>query len=351
MEYGKGRVSIVGLGNLGQGVAKNIYEGRAARQIVGYGNPESDPIKVDARLKEIRDSQDILGPELIRGEYVEESVRGEKIKYPKDLEDSETVIITAGVPKHSEKQSRMELAGKNGYVVKYVSEMIKYAAENSKKYNEPKVLIASNPSEVMTEVALVGTGYDPDRVIGLNGIDTRRVINDIRKHLKLTGTHMGGYVLGPHSNKMIIPLEAFTIGGTSLEDYLYGIGQGERYKWLQEHMEKLKEASTPIITGLGGSPWYGPAKELYRLQESIWFGAEDGEVGTTNNALVRLTGQYNGLVGITEVPIVLRRKGVRKVIELKKLTANHYNELKESLDETNLNTKIILNRLYGNSDV
>lgn len=324
-DYG-GKISIIGMGNVGQAVAMNFYEKRIGRQIYGFGRPGGKTERINARIDEIIDSHQQLGPELITG------------KYPEELEDSEIVVITAGNPRKPS-QKREDLAKENNDIVGKWSGYIKEYAPHS------KVIVATNPAGVMTNVALDETGFPRERVMGEQGIDARRMIREISRYLGLTGSRMSGYVLGNHGDDMVIPLECFTIGGTTLEKYLDGIGKVDELKNLEEIAQKMKRASQPLIEGLGQSPWLGPGEYVSRLAEEIYFGPECCDRGTTDSALIKLKGEY-GINGVAAVPIVLGREGIIKIIELPSLTNEHREELHEAAEHI----KEITDSLYSGGE-
>jgi len=322
----KPKVSIIGIGNVGQAIVMNLYERRVGRKLFCFGRAGGNLNGIEARINEIKHSHNELGPEIIPSNN------------PEDLSYSEILIITAGAPRKAD-QTRDDLVRTNARVVAEWADYIKkYAPEGV-------VGVVTNPVAAMTGVALEVTGFPRERVFGIGpGLDASRIRTEISEQLGLSGSHMRVYVMGDHGEKMVIPLECITIGGTSLEDYLIGIGRGKDYKKLERDIEeKMKTASQPLVLGLGQSPWLGPAEEVANICEYVYYAPEKRK-GTTSNLLCMLEGEY-GIKGVVGVPVVLGRRGLIKVIEMPTLNDRHKEELREASEHIKETTKIALDCL------
>lgn len=95
MTYGK--ISVIGIGNVGQTAIMSLFEKRVGRSIYCFDIPGADLSPVEARIDEIKDSHGQLGPDLIASGN------------PKELEESEIVVLTSGKPRTA-KQTRDDLA-------------------------------------------------------------------------------------------------------------------------------------------------------------------------------------------------------------------------------------------------
>lgn len=326
MDY-NGKISVIGMGNVGQKLVESLYDKRVGRQIYCFGRPGGKSESINARLDEIRDSRQRIGPELMYGRDLE------------DLCGSDIVIITAGPPR-SKDQTRDDIVEGNARVVGEWADYIKDYAPKA------VVEVVTNPVAAMTKVALVKTGFLRDRVIGIgSGLDANRVIREFSKLLGLSGSHMRGYVLGDHGENMVIPTECFTIGGTTLENYLTGIGESNKMEDIEREARKMKTASQYLFEGIGKSPWLGPGSHAAQVCEEIYYAPECCDSGTTENVLVELNGEYGIYDTVVGVPVVLGRNGVIKIIELSTLTDEHKSELKQAAEHIRKVSQIALDSL------
>ncbi len=82
-----GKISVVGTGNVGQSAIMNLFEKRVGRCIYCFDIPGADITYTKARIDEIKDSHEQLGPDLIESND------------PKEIKGSEIVVITSGRPR------------------------------------------------------------------------------------------------------------------------------------------------------------------------------------------------------------------------------------------------------------
>jgi len=314
------KISVIGMGNVGQQAVMNLFEMRVGRQIYCFDIPGGQVAPTQARIDEIIDSHEELGPDLIA------------TNNPKDLKDSEIVVITAGRPRKAE-ETRDDLAKNNAKIISsWSNEVKKYAPKSI-------LIIVTNPVAAMTAVALKITGFSPGKVIGIGpSLDARRVVREFSRELGLTGTHMQGYILGDHGDSMVIPLETFTIYGQSLISF---IQSQNKQKEINVIKDKMRTASQYLIEGLRQSPWLGPGEHIASLCQHIYYGPEDPKKGTMTNALVKLEGEY-GIKGVLGVPIKIGRHGVIQIIELDNLTAETKAKLATAATHIQNITKIAL---------
>ncbi len=320
-----GKISVIGIGNVGQSAVMNLFEKRVGRCIYCFDTPGADLMCVRARIDEIKDSHEQLGPDLIESND------------PKEIEGSEIVVITSGRPR-STNQTRDDLVKGNaciiadwaGYVKKYAPEAV--------------LILVTNPVAAMTGVALVKTGFPRQRILGMgSSLDARRVIREFAKILGLTSKHIQGYVLGDHGENMIIPIQSFTIYGQSLSSYLES-SRSDKLKEIEDIAENMKTASQYLIEGLQASPWLGPGEHIANICEHIYYGPQDHLRGTVTNAIVKLEGEY-GINGVVGVPIKIGKRGMIEVIELDNLGEEYKEKLRQTAEHIKKVTKIALDAL------
>ncbi|ODS31662.1 MAG: malate dehydrogenase NAD-dependent [Candidatus Scalindua rubra] len=320
-----GKISVVGTGNVGQSAIMNLFEKRVGRSIYCFNVPGEAINYVKARIDEIKDSHEQLGPDLIESNN------------PKEIEESEIVVITSGRPRVAE-QTRDDLAIGNACIIaEWAGYIKKYAPE-------AVLVVVSNPVAAMTGVALEKTGFPRHRVLGMgSSLDAKRVIRELAKTLGLTSTHMQGYVLGDHGESMIIPIRSFTVYGQSLRSYLES-SKSDKLEEIEKIAENMKTASQYLIEGLRTSPWLGPGEHIASLCEHIYYGPQDHLLGTVTNAIVKLEGEY-GVNGVIGVPVKIGRRGMIEVIELDNIGEENKEKLRQIAEHIKKVTKIALDAL------
>ncbi|MBI3316333.1 MAG: hypothetical protein HYZ87_05100 [Candidatus Omnitrophica bacterium] len=80
-----------------------------------------------------------------------------------DIEGAEIVVVTAGLPRKPG-MTREDLLSLNAKIISQVSENIKHHA------SESKVIIVTNPLDIMTYLGFKKTGFPASRVIGMAGV-------------------------------------------------------------------------------------------------------------------------------------------------------------------------------------
>lgn len=325
-----GKISVIGIGNVGQSTIMNLFEKRIGRSIYCFDIPGAGLTAVKARIDEIRDSHEQLGPDLI------------ECNDPKEIEGSEIVIITSGNPRTAD-QTRDDLVKGNAKIVAEWAEYVRaYASESV-------FIVVTNPVAAMTGIALEKTGFPRKRVLGMgNSLDAKRVIRGFAKVLGLTSAHMQGYVLGDHGENMVIPIENFTIYGQSMISYLES-SKSSKLEEIEKIAEDMKTASQYLIEALKASPWLGPGEHIANQCEHIYYGPQNHLQGTITNAIVKLEGEYD-IHGVVGVPIKVGRRGMVEVIELDNFSKKHQEELEQASEHIKEVTEDALNALHENEN-
>ncbi len=230
----------------------------------------------------------------------------------KDMEGSDLVIVTAGFPRKPG-MTREELLSKNAGIIKDVADKIKKYAPDA------IVMLTTNPVDAMTYVMYKELGWGRNRVIGFSGVlDAGRLAYYASQKLGISPASIVPIVLGMHGQKMYPVPRLSTVGGAPLTMLLSK----------EEIDEIVREtvASGARITELRGySSNFGPGAGLALMAEAVKKGYNKVFI-----ASVVLDGEYGYRDIVAEVPIVLGRNGLEKVIELP-LTEEERRGLDESV--------------------
>jgi len=213
--------------------------------------------------------------------------------------NSEIVVMTAGMARKPG-MSRDDLVEINAKIMRDV-------AGNIKKYSPNAiVIVVTNPLDVMTYAAFIGTGFPRERVFGMAGVlDTARYRSFIAEELKISPRDIQAMLMGGHGDSMV-PLPRYTtVGGIPISELL----SSEK---LTAIVERTKQGGKELVDLLGVSAWYAPGASAAEMVESI--------VKNERRVLpvcAGLDGEY-GLSGLhLGVPVILGERGVEKVIELR----------------------------------
>ncbi len=239
---------------------------------------------------------------------------------------SEVVVITSGLPRKPG-MSRDDLIATNAAIVKSVTENV------VKHSPEAIIIVVSNPLDVMTYCAYMTSKLPSHRVFGMAGIlDTARYRAFLAEALNVSPKDIQAVLMGGHGDTMV-PLPRYTtVGGIPVTELI-------DKEALDAIVERTKKGGGEIVNLLGTSAWYAPGTAAAQMVEAI---VRDQK--RVFPCCVRLNGEY-GLDGVyMGAPVILGRKGVERIIELKlnaeemelvKASAKSVKEVMDVLDKMN----------------
>ena len=212
--------------------------------------------------------------------------------------DSEVVVITSGLPRKPG-MSRDDLISTNAGIVKSVTEnVIKYSPN-------AKIIIVSNPLDVMCYCAYLAAKIDSSRVFGMAGIlDTARYKSFLAEALNVSPKDIQALLLGGHGDTMV-PLPRYTtvcgIPVTELIDM----------EQLKAIIERTKVGGGELVKLMGTSAWYAPGAAAAQMVEAIICNSR-----RVFPVCALLNGEY-GMENIyLGVPVILGKNGIEKIVEV-----------------------------------
>ena len=208
------------------------------------------------------------------------------------------VIISAGVAQRPG-ETRLALLGRNAAVFRDVIARVLDAAP------EAILLIASNPVDVMTQVATRLSGLPAQRVIGSGTIlDTARFRWLVGRHLGIAPNAVHAYVLGEHGDSEVLAWSSARAGGVPLASFAAQVGAPLTASLRGEIDTGVRRAAYTIIEGKGAT-WYGIGAGLARVAAAI--ARDEGAVFSVSIA----TPEVEGVTDVAlSIPRVLGRAGV-----------------------------------------
>ena len=174
----------------------------------------------------------------------------------KDTENSDVIIITAGVPRKPG-MTRDDLLETNLKIIKQVGQEIKRTSPNA------FVICITNPLDIIVMALQKYSGLPTNKVVGMAGIlDTSRFKYFLSQELKVSVKDIETLVLGGHGDTMVPMPNHTTVKGKSLKDLI-------TKEKLELIVEKTRKGGAEIIKLLQkGSAFYAPAASGIEMAES-----------------------------------------------------------------------------------
>ncbi len=284
------KVSILGsTGIIGKNVAFTLARADTVDEIVLYARPQS----VEKAKGESFDMYDALAAEDIDCKLTPTCEF-------EDIAGSAIVLITSGIPR-KEGMNRRDLAIPNAKIVREYSEQIAVHAPDS------IILIATNPVDVMTTVALKYSGFDKKRVIGIgNHLDSLRLKAYFSRSLNINSSEIHTRVIGEHGDHMVPLLSSTTIGGIPLKYFIREVEMD-----VKRLVNRLKNAGNTIISKKGATE-YGPSYAISNLISTII---------TDSHKILTVSTYLDGEIEYVSdvslgVPVVLSKKGIAMIVPI-----------------------------------
>jgi len=221
-----------------------------------------------------------------------------------DINNSDVIIITAGVPRKPG-MSRDDLLGINLKIIKQVAEGIKTHSPDA------FVICITNPLDVMVMAFQKYSGLPTNKVVGMAGIlDSSRFKLFLSLELGISVKEIDAMVMGGHGDTMV-PLPRFTkISGKPLLD-LVKEGKISSEK-LENINQRTRDGGAEIVKYLEkGSAFYAPAASGVEMA-SAYINDE--------KKLLPCAAYMSGEYGIEKiyagVPVVIGKNGIEKIEEI-----------------------------------
>jgi malate dehydrogenase len=225
----------------------------------------------------------------------------------KDIEGSDLVIVTAGLPRKPG-MSRDDLLVTNANIIKTVAENVKTYAPNS------IAIIVSNPLDAMVTLFQKVTGFPHNKVMGQAGVlDSSRFATFIAWELGVSVKDVNALVLGGHGDTMVPIVRYANVNGIPVMELLERKYQNKTKaeEVMKAMVERTKQAGGEVVKLLKtGSAFYSPASASIAMAEAIIY---------DEKRLLPVCAYLNGEFGVNGyfvgVPAILGKDGVEKVIE------------------------------------
>ena len=282
---GRPKVTVVGAGQVGATTALRIAEAELADVAlvdIVEGMPQGKGL-------DLNESAPVVGADaILTGSNDLEAAAG-----------SDVVVITAGLPRKPG-MSRDDLLQKNAEIVGGVVDSVARVAPDT------KIVVVSNPLDIMTQLAYARSGFEQERVMGMAGVlDSARFSWFIAEDLKVSVKDIRAMVLGGHGDSMVPVPRYTTVSGIPVTELI----EASR---LEELIDRTRKGGAEIVNLLKtGSAFYAPSASV-----TIMVAAILRDEKRILPAAALLGGQY-GIDGVyCGVPVKIGANGVEEIIEL-----------------------------------
>jgi len=293
------KITIVGAGRVGESTAHNLAKAELCREVMLIDIKEGMP---QGTALDIQESGPIFDFDTRLGGSNDLAA----------MEGSDLIVVTAGVPRKPG-MSRSDILDINvGVLNGIVDVMVKVAPE-------AKLLVVSNPVDVLTFAAWKRTGWPRERVFGMAGVlDSARMASFIAMETGFSVSNISAMVLGGHGDTMV-PMIRFTcINGIPIEHFL------PKDK-IDAIVKRTRQGGAEILSlRQNASAYDAPAAAVAMMVDAISRNRRN-----ILPAVSILSGEYGMHDICMGVPAVFGERGMEKVIELP-LTAEEKKEFEQS---------------------
>ena len=211
------------------------------------------------------------------------------------IKDSKVIVITAS--KGEIKADRTDLLAHNITLIKEISANLKQYADGA------KIVIVTNPVDVVTYYALKETGFERESVIGMgSSLDSARFRYLLAKMIGENQSLVKGMVLGEHGASMVPIFSTAKFDDRPIR--LDGRQIAEITTEVRNYWKYLREFK--------GASVFGAAKNTFDIIKAI---INDEELHVP--ASILLNGEYGLKDVCLGVPLIIGKSGVDKIEEIK----------------------------------
>jgi malate dehydrogenase len=214
------------------------------------------------------------------------------------MQGSELVIVTAGAARKPG-MNRIDLMNTNAQIIRNISKNIsKYAPDS-------KLMIVTNPVDIMTYICYKETNFPPNHIFGMGNIlDTIRFRSHIASELAVSREDTRAIVIGEHGDSMVPLVEYASVSGIPITNLL-------TTPQIEKIIQKTINSGSNVIN-LKGNTAFAPANAIALMANAIITGRN--RVMSVSTCIKDQDDQSTISIGI---PVVLGKDGIEKIITIK----------------------------------
>ena len=280
------KIAIIGLGSVGSAVATAIKNTGLVHEMVLF---DRDGVRARAAAADLGHAAAFSFDVKITAANSYREIRG-----------SEIVVIAAGA-NQKPGQTRTDLLAANANVIRDIIPRV-MANVDPKKV---KIIVVTNPLDVMVMLARDLSGLPESRVIGTGTmLDSARLRTILARSLDVSPMSINAYVLGEHGDSSVVNWESATVGAIPLNDFCRTtkIPLSQTTRRTIEY--RVHNAAYEIINGRGAT-WDGIGAAVNDLLRCIINDEKRILTVSTCNAKTNLSISMPTIVGANGVVRVL----------------------------------------------
>ncbi|MBQ2614211.1 MAG: L-lactate dehydrogenase [Clostridia bacterium] len=287
----KGKITVVGAGNVGSTVAYTLMLSGLVSEIVII---DINRDKAEGDAMDMNHGICFVNPvKIVAGSYA-------------DIKGSDMVIITAGANQR-EGEKRTDLLKRNADIFKDIVEnVLKYC------HDDTILMVVTNPVDILTYITYKISGFSKKHVIGSGTVlDTARLKYLLGEHTNVDVRNVHTYIIGEHGDTEVAAWSVTNVAGMSVDSYCASTGECDSLNICKEcFYDKTRNAAYEIINKKG-STYYAIALAVRRIVESI--------IGNENSILT-VSSLFDGEYGISDIclsaPTIVGSDGAEKILEI-----------------------------------
>ena len=285
----KGKIAVVGAGNVGSTVAYTLMLSGLVSEIVLL---DINKEKAEGDALDMSHGVSFVTPvKVTAGDY-------------SDIKGSDMVIITAGANQQGD-EKRTDLLKRNADIFKnIIDNILRYC------HDDTILMVVTNPVDILTYITCKISGFSKHNVIGSGTVlDTSRLKFLLGEHANIDKRNIHTYIIGEHGDSEVAAWSVTSIAGMSVENYFDCSDRHDSIEICKDDFyNKTKNAAYEIIDKKG-STYYAIALAVKRIVEAI--------IGDENSILT-ISSMLEGEYGISDiclsVPTIVGAGGAERIV-------------------------------------
>jgi L-lactate dehydrogenase len=290
-------VAVLGAGHVGSAIAHTLVLQGIAERVILH---DRQRVRAEGEAWDIDDTTPLLheGTVLATDDY-------------HDLTDSAAVVVAVGA-NIKPGQSRLEVLGQNAVLIRSVMGELDNVAP------EAVVVIATNPVDVLTRIAIACSARPEHQILGSGTVvDTARLRYCLAAKLGVDAEDTHVHMLGEHGDSQFAAWSSAAIGSMLLASF--PVPSGMCLAQIKDDCETATRRRGADIHARKGYTSYGVAAAVCRISESIL--RDERRIFTVS---ARALPEYGiGTEVVLGLPCVIGRKGVARRLLLQLDTKEH----------------------------
>ncbi|CAI5441787.1 unnamed protein product [Caenorhabditis angaria] len=291
VESSHGKVTVVGVGQVGMACAYSILQQNIANELC-LVDVVADKLK--GEMMDLQHGLAFTRHCVVKADTDYSITAGSKL-----------CVVTAGA-RQREGETRLSLVQRNVEIFKgIIPKLVQYSPDTC-------ILVVSNPVDVLTYVTWKLSGLPRERVFGSGtNLDSARFRFLLSEKLNIAPSSCHGWIIGEHGDSSVAVWSGVNVAGVTLHDVKPDIGsKTDEEHWEAEVHKKVVDSAYEIIKLKGYTSW-AIGLSVAKIAQGIFSNSRNVYALSTN---------VKGFHGITDdvylsLPVVLGSSGLTHVVK------------------------------------